>query len=770
MKTQQPVELAHAARKEDARLVSGLGRFTSDHVRPDSLHLVVVRSVHAHAHLRAVRTQAAQAATGVRWIATAADMQALDVQPIPHPVTVKHMDGSDQIVVRMPILAKDKVHFVGQPIAFVVADSLWQAMDAAELVEVDYDPLPAVVDMREAVADGVPQLHDQAPHNTSVIFAAGDAHAVDAAMAKAKHISRLTINSQRLIGAPMEPRAVVAHHDAASGVTLLNTPSQGINGLKGFLNIITGLTEQSLRIETHDVGGSFGIRGGAYSEHAGVIFAARALGASVAWVGSRSESFLSDWHGRALSLEGEIGLDEAGRILAIRFNDWVDVGAYNAMMSTFIGSRNLSITMGGVYKVPALCMRSRMVYTNTTPISAYRGAGRPDIAYAIERLVDHAAHEHGFDPVALRRRNFVQPGDFPYPTPMGNVYDLCQFEQLLDRALQLAKQPDFEQRRAQALKVGKLRGLGVSVFIESSGAGGVPKDQVRAEFNAQGQMVIYGVTGPSGQGHETSFAHILHTHLGWPADRVVYRAGDPAQDLVGNGTGGSRSLYGAGSALVNMCQRMVVAFTPLAAQALGVSAVEWMGTHWQAAGDPGRRLSLNELVDAPLFAPQVGIFFMGEASSGVTYPNGCHVAELEVDPATGETELIQYVAVDDLGHAVSPQLVKGQVHGGVVQGWGQAFCEQAVHDENGQLLTGSFMDYAMPRLGDVRHLTCEAIEVPTSSNLLGSKGVGESGCTGSLPALANAMMDALRSKGVAAMDMPFTPEKVWRAVHGLPPR
>lgn len=770
MKTLQPVELAQPARKEDARLVSGLGRFTSDHVRPHGLHMVVVRSVHAHARLRSVNTQAAQSSPGVRWVATAKDMQALGAQPIPHPVTVKHRDGSDQIVVRMPILAQDKVHFVGQPIAFVVADTLWQAMDAAECVVVDYEPLPAVVDMRAAVSQGAPQLHEAAPANTSVIFAAGDAQAVNDAMAKARHISRLTINSQRLIGAPMEPRAVVAHHDAGTGVTLVNSPSQGINALKGFLNTITGLTDQSLRIETQDVGGSFGLRGGAYSEHAGVIFAARALGTSVSWVGTRSESFLSDWHGRALSLEGEIGLDEAGQIVAIRFNDWVDVGAYNAMMSTFIGSRNLSITMGGVYRVPALSMCSRMVYTNTTPISAYRGAGRPDIAYAIERLVDHAAHEHGFDPVALRRRNFVPPSAFPYTTPMGNVYDLCESEQLMDRALQLAQHDSFEQRRAQALQQGKLRGLGLSVFLESSGAGGVPKDQVRAQFNAQGQLVIYGVTGPSGQGHETSFAQVLLTHLGWPSQRVIYRAGDPAQELVGNGTGGSRSLYGAGSALVNLCQRMVESFTPLAAEVMQVPHAHWVGTHWEARQQPHRTCHMTDLVDSPVFAAQQGVFFMGEASSGVTYPNGCHVAEVEIDPSTGQTQLIQYVAVDDLGHVVSPPLVKGQVHGGVAQGWGQAFCEQAVYDEHGQLLTGSFMDYAMPRMGDVHHLQCETVEVPTQLNLLGAKGVGESGCTGSLPALANAMMDAMRAHGVQAMDMPFTPEKVWRALNRLPAR
>ncbi len=766
---QTPV-LQRPARKEDARLVSGRGAFTSDHVRPDSLHLVVVRSVHAHAQILSVRTDAARSAPGVRWVATAEDMDALGAQPIPHPVTVKSVDGVDQTVVRMPILAKGKVHFVGQPVVFVVADTLWQAMDAAEQIEIDYEPLDAVVDVRKAMQAPSPQLHAQAPNNLSVHFSAGDEQAVTLAFERAHKVSRLTLHSQRLIGAPMEPRSVVAHHDASSGVTVVHTPSQGINAMRGFLSTITGLPTEAMRIETQDVGGSFGLRGGAYSEHAGVILAARHLGASVAWVGSRSESFLSDWHGRALILEGEMALDEQGRILAIRFNDWVDVGAYNAMMSTFIGTRNLSITMGGVYKVPALFMQSRMIYTNTTPISAYRGAGRPDIAYAIERLVDHAAHEHGFDPAELRRLNFIGLAEFPYKTPMGNVYDACHCEEIMDRALELADRKGFAERRAQAQKQGKLRGLGFSVFLESSGAGGVPKDQVRAQIEASGRLALFGVTGPSGQGHETSFAHILQTHLGWPMDKVVYRAGDPSQELVGNGTGGSRSLYGAGSALVHLCQCIQEALKPLAQAALGASSVKWDLGHWVDEAQATQRISVAELIEHPRFSELSQTSFLGEASSGVTYPNGCHVAEIEIDPETGETCLVNYVAVDDLGRVISAQLVKGQVHGGVAQGWGQAFCEQAIYDSHGQLLTGSFMDYAMPRIGDVSRFVAETVEVPTPLNLLGSKGVGESGCTGSLPALANAMVDALRPFGVQAMDMPFTPEKVWRAIHHHAPR
>ena len=523
------------------------------------------------------------------------------------------------------------------------------------------------------------------------------------------------------------------------------------------------MEEDSLIIDSNDVGGSFGLRAGPYTEHGVLVLAARKLDCPVRWVGSRSETFLSDWHGRALILNGEIALDDEGRILAIRFKDCVDAGAFNCMMSTFIGTRNLSITMGGVYKVPALYMESKIVFTNTTPVSAYRGAGRPDIAYAIERLIDYASHEHGFDPIILRQKNFIPEDGFPYKTANGNTIDTCLSSKLLARAMEMSDYAGFESRRKQALERGMYRGIGVATFLESSGAGSAPKDQAMGEFNADGLLYVYGVTGPSGQGHSTSFASIIEQALGWPADRVRYAAGDAKHTLKGNGTGGSRSLYGAGSAIVAMCQNMLALLRPHAAIALGVSeeAVNFEGGVWSSTGPT---LSTASLVDKLSDADKIALHALGEASSGATFPNGCHIAEIEIDPSTGTTEVIHYYAVDDLGQVISPQLVRGQVHGGVVQGWGQAFSEQVVYDEQGQLLSGSFMDYAMPRAGNLPFLTNETYEVRTKLNLLGSKGVGESGCTGSLPALANAVMSALRPYGIDQMDMPFTPPKIWAAL------
>lgn len=755
------------ARTEDHRLITGQGQYTADVHYPGMLHLHVIRSMHAHARIVRMDLSAVAAAPGVRWVMTAQDIDAHGGQDLPNAVSVKDRHGEAQRVARMPVLARDTVRFVGQPLAFVIADTAYQAQDAAELADIEFDILPAAASIDAALAAGAPVLHEASPTNVSAEFEAGNRAAVDAAFAQAAHTSTLRVASQRLIPAPMEPRAVVAVFDEAQDRTRVHTPTQGILGMLGFLSQATGMPAEKFEILTIDVGGSFGIRGGAFSEHVGVVIAARVLKRPVRWVGSRSEVFVSDWHGRGLVLEGSVALDAQGRILAIRFHDQVDLGAYNAYMSTFIGTRNLSVTMGGVYKVPALYMRSDLVYTNATPVSAYRGAGRPDIAYAIERLMDYAAHEHGFDPVALRRLNFIPPTEFPYTTANGTVYDTCECARVMDRALDLSDYAGFAQRKQAAEARGKLRGIGLATYLEASGAGGAPKDQVQGEFDEHGVLHVYGVTGASGQGHETSFASIIEAELGLQADRVRYRAGDPARSLVGNGTGGSRTLYGAGSAIKNLCQN-------IRQQAVQALATLWHCAEtdvvfdqgaWHRAGAAGSSIDLVTLWPQLSAAQRAAFNVMGEAQSGSTFPNGCHVAEVEIDPATGITEVVSYWAVDDLGRVISPHLVRGQVHGGVVQGWGQAFCEQVVYDEQGQLLSGSFSDYAMPHLGCMPTIRNETVQVDTQLNLLGAKGVGESGCTGSMPALANAMMSALRPFGVTGMDMPFTAAKVWAALH-----
>ena len=738
------------ARQEDLRLITGQGRFTADVHYEGELHLHVIRSMHAHGRITRMELDAVRRAPGVVAVYTAQDVQAWGLQAIPNAFAAQGMGGSTQQVNRMPVLAQDRVLFVGQPIAIVVAETALGAQDAAELAQVDIEPLTAVASVDAALAADAPQLHASAPGNVSVHFESGDAAAVEAAFAQAAHVSHMRIHSQRLMGVPMEPRAVVVCHDESSGVTRVHSPNQGLLGLLGHLSAVTGIAVEHLQVDTQDVGGSFGVRIGPFSEHAVMVMAARQLKRPLRWVATRSEVFLSDWHGRALTLNGSIALDAHGKILAMRYHDQVDLGAFNAYMSSFIGTRNLSVTMGGVYQVPALHMRSDLVYTNTTPVSAYRGAGRPDIAFAIERLVDHAAHEHGFDPVQLRRTNFIAPEAFPYKTPNGTLYDRCEFDRVLTRALELSDYAGFAKRKAEALARGKLRGIGLASYLEASGAGNAPKDQVQGHFNAQGQLEVHAVTGASGQGHETSFSQIIERELGLPAGLVSYRAGTvDSKKLVGNGTGGSRTLYGAGSAILSLAQQLKAKVTELRAElGLAPTVDDWAGWIAGLSEDQRERLSA-----------------MGEASSGSTFPNGCHVAEIEIDPQTGRTEVVQYWAVDDLGKVISPDLVRGQVHGGVIQGWGQAFCEQVVYDEQGQLVTGSFMDYAMPRLGDMPIIRNETVEVATGLNALGSKGVGESGCTGSLPALSNAMMSVLRAYGGTAMDMPFTPAKVWAAIN-----
>ncbi len=759
-------DTASFSRQEDLRLITGKGQFTADQSYPGMLHMVVIRSIHAHANIKSLDLSAVKSAPGVKMVLTQADLMAHGAQDLPHAVTLTSIAGEPQKINKMPVLAKDKVHFVGQPIAFVIAETSLQAQDASELAQIEFEVLDACSDVSSALKHEAPVLHKDMANNVSCVFSSGDKASVEQAFAIAKHTSQVCVNSQRLIGFPMEPRAVVAKYDAVTQQTTIHTPSQGLLSIQGYLSQCTGLKPEQMLIVTQDVGGSFGLRTAAYSEHVGVVIATRLLNQAVKWVGTRSEVFLSDWHGRALSLNGAIALDETGQILAIRFDDEVDVGAYNCYMSSFIGSRNLSITMGGVYKVPALYMQSTIVYTNTVPTSAYRGAGRPDIAYAVERLIDFAAHEHGFDPIDIRRKNFIAVQDFPYKTANGTVYDACDFNLVLDRALALSDYKGFDHRRAQSLSQGKLRGIGLSTYLEASGAGNVQKDQVDGQFSSERVLVISGVTGASGQGHETSFAKIVENELGLGPQFVKYQAGVHGLALIGNGTGGSRTLYGAGSAIKNLCASIRLQLTTLLAKhwACEASEVSFQSGVWTRLGHEGVQLKTSEVLAFLSASELATLSGMGEAQSGSTFPNGCHVAEIEIDPQTGEVEVVDYVAVDELGTVISPQLVQGQVHGGVIQGFGQAFCEQVVYDTQGQLLSGSLMDYALPRAGGMPTIRNDTVDVHTSWNLLGAKGVGESGCTGSLPALSNAMMSALRPYGIDRMDMPFTPVKVWTAL------
>jgi carbon-monoxide dehydrogenase large subunit len=527
---------------------------------------------------------------------------------------------------------------------------------------------------------------------------------------------------------------------------------------------VTGLDKDKLVSATQDVGGSFGVHGAAYPEYFAVMLAAKKLGRPVKWVGTRGEAFLSDFQGRAISLTGEIALDADGKILAIRFDDRADLGAYGAAFGAFIATRNLTITMGGVYRVPALYARTRLAYTNTAPVSAYRGAGRPDIAYAVERLVDYAAHEHGFDPIALRRRNFVPRDAMPYKTPNAGTYDCGDFEGVMDHALKRADWKGFAKRRAAARRAGKLRGIGIATYLEAGGGGAAPKDQVAAEFDAKGAMTLYALTQSSGQGHETAFPQVVAETLGIDAGHIRFHPGPPGMELVGNATGGSRGALGTGSAVRVLGEKLIALARPHAAARLKApeSGLRYAGGKFHAGG---RSIGFVELARALAGAKPHPLDTIAEGTFGATYPNGCHIAEVEIDPETGAASIERYTAVDDLGNVINHTLVEGQVHGGVVQGAGQVFGEHAIYDAaSGQLLTGSFMDYPMPRAGDMRSMAVDDHPVPTAANALGAKGVGESGATGALPTLANAAIDALRPLGIAHVDMPLTPARLWQVI------
>ena len=753
-------------RKEDLRLITGHGKFTADWSYDGMCYGYVIRSPYAHGLIKSINYQEVLSAPGVIRVITADDVAAAGMKTLPTGATMQNLDGQSQILAPMPVLAVGHVRFVGQPIAMVIADTYENAKHAAELVQMDIDALDAVTDYDSARAAGAPQLHAQASGNLSIHYIRGDQAATEKAFENATYVSSMGVKSQRLIGSPMELRAVLAKYDSSTDTYIMHSPNQGMLGMLGALEHVTGIPKAQIDLQTQDVGGSFGVRSGAFSESALVMLGSKLIGKPVKWTGTRSEIFLSDWHGRGLELNGFIALDSNGKILGLRFENKADLGAYTCYFGSFIGARNVSITMNGVYDIPALSMSSELYFTNTVPVSAYRGAGRPDIAYAIERLIDHVAYEHGFDPIELRRKNFIQPNQFPYDNQIGSVYDSGEFDRLLNRALEMSDYSNFEQRRQEALKNNKLRGIGLAYFLEASGAGTAPKDQVIGQFTQEGVLRIFAVTGASGQGHETSFSQIVHEKIGLANDHVEFVAGQSDKVMIGSGTGGSRTLYGVGSAVMNLCEQILEKSKPLAAQVLNVleSQLEFSNGVWQHR-ESNQTLSISQLVQKTFIQNQPHLLNLtGEASSGATYPNGCHIAEVEIDPDTGVTEIIQYTAVDDVGVAISPILVQGQIHGGIVQGIGQVFYEQAIYDASGQLLTGSFMDYAMPKVGCLMNIQTEKIQVPTKNNILGSKGVGESGCSGSLPTLSNAVINALRPRGITEMDMPFTPAKIWQAL------
>ena len=749
-----------AGRVEDFRLITGNGKYAADWHVPGQLYGHFVRADRPHAEIVSIDTARARGVRGVRAIFTGEDAVKAGYVRGPNGLSFPGKGGMKARAPERPVLAHRKVRFVGEAVALVVADTPGAAQDAADQVDVEYRDLPPAVDPEGALAPGAGQLHDDVPGNLSFEAEGGDAAAVEEAMAKAAHVTKLRIISTRVAPNPMEPRACMVRYDATSGVYSFNVCMQGVTTLRKMVSQYTKVPEEQLVFEARDIGGGFGQRTPVYPEYCALMIAAKETGQPVKWVSSRIEGFLTDNHGRNNIIDGELALDADGKFLAMRMH-WVnDMGAYLAP-GAMGHIRNTITCMTGVYRIPALYATYRVPLTNTTPVGAYRGAGRPDIAYAVERLVNAAAAETGIDPAELRRRNFIPPEAFPYTTATGSVYENADLPGLLEKALRLADWNGFAQRRETSKAAGKLRGIGISTVIENTGAGNAPKDEIEMELDANGTVTVTTVSKAQGHSHETTLAAIVGDALGIPHSQVKVVQCPPGSRLEGNHTGGSRTMVGVGSVCYLGAQKLIEQGKALAALELDVEPSQVGYDHGEFhSTESERKVTLADV------AKSKRLVLSAEGKFGSTFPNGCHIAEVEIDPDDGTTEVISYCAVDDCGVVINHAVVEGQLHGGIIQGAGQVFGEQVVYDpETGEPLSASFMDYYMPRAGLVPAVRGE--EHPTASKVspLGVKGMGESGCTASIPVLVAAVIDALRPLGVDRLEMPLTPSRVWHAIH-----
>ncbi|HKU47705.1 MAG TPA: xanthine dehydrogenase family protein molybdopterin-binding subunit [Burkholderiales bacterium] len=752
----------YKGRREDDRLLTGRGRFTADWNFPGQLYGFFLRSDRAHAEIVSLKTGSALSMPGVKAILTGED--TADFKTPPPMVRYPGKGGAAIKVPHREVIARQRVRYVGQEVALVVAESPAAAQDAAEAIEIEYRDLPAVVDARAALEPGAPQLHDDLPGNLSFDYVYGDEQATEAAFARAAHVTRLELDSTRVSGTPMEPKACVVAYDAQSESYDIYTGTQGLALMLPNFAAITGVPADKIRIHAHDVGGGFGVRSQAYPEYCALMLAARKLGRPVKWVGSRFETIVSDHHGRAAHLEGELALDGEGRFLGLRIRWVVNAGAFLSQPGPLINTLNPSTHAINVYRIPALYGRHLLAVTNTTSTTAYRGAGRPNVAYLIERLVDEAARELGMDRAEIRRINFIPKEAFPYKTPVGSTYDSGDPAGEFEEALEKSDWAGFESRRQDSSKKNKLRGIGCAVFCEPSGAGALPKEEAMIRFGSSGNATLYVMAGPSGQGHETVLPEIVADVLGLSPTEITLRASDPkGPALAGAGTIGSRSMMAHGGALAATAKDVIKKATDFAARELEVSPgdLEFTAGKFRVKGTD---VSIPFKEVARRYGPELDT--RGGIPAPASFPGGAHVAEVEIDRDTGEVELLRYVAVDDCGRILNHVLLDGQLHGGIVQGLGQVLAEHCVYDPaSGQLLTGTFMDYAMPRAEIMKRVELHDHSVPSPGNPLGVKGAGEAGTTGALPAVANAVIDALRPLGINHLDFPFSPARVWGAMH-----
>ena len=755
-------------RSEDPVLLRGEGHYSDDFNLPGQAYAVIVRSPMAHGLIHKIETSVARAMPGVLAVYTAADLEKGGIGPLPARQVMNNRDGTPMLQPVRHALATDKVRYVGEAVAAVIAETVAQAKDAAEAAEVDIEALPAVTEPSAATAPGGPRLYDDVPENVGLDFHFGDSAAVAEAFARAAHVTRLELRSNRIVVNPIEPRAALAEYDPARRHFTLHVGCQGVFGFRNYIAGVLGVGRDEVRIMTDRVGGSFGMKQPNMSEYFCLLHAARELRRPVKWTDERSGSFVSDTHGREAQMTAELALDMEGNFLAVRLTGYGNVGAtYGAPGPS---TRNAVRNTLGVYKTPLIEVTTKCVFTNTTPVGAYRGAGRPEANYYMERLVDTAAREMGIDQVELRRRNHIPAEAMPYKAPNGTTYDSGEFTNLLNKAVALADWDGFAARKEESRARGKLRGRGISDYLELTGPPGREMGGIRFEPN--GAVTIITGTLDYGQGHWSPFAQVLATRLGIPFQSIRLIQGDSDELIAGGGTGGSKSMIVSGNAIVGAADKVIEAGRQIAAHVLeaAVADIEFRAGRFVIAGTD-RSVGLMELaarIHAGLELPSglpgsldVADIYDGPPSA---FPNGCHIAEVEVDPETGVVDVVKYTFVNDFGVVINPLLVDGQAHGGIVQGIGQALRECTVYDEQGQLLTGSYMDYAMPRAEDAPPFMHDFHCVPATTNPLGAKGCGEAGCAGALPSVMNALVDALAELGIRHIDMPATPERVWRAI------
>jgi aerobic carbon-monoxide dehydrogenase large subunit len=756
-------------RTEDPTLVRGHGSYTDDVKLPNEAYAVIVRSRVAHGVIKRIDTAAARKLPGVLGVYTGADLTQYGT--LKCIVPFNNRDGSPMIKPPRPALPTDKVRYVGDPVAFVVAETLLQAKDAAEAVELEIDQLPAVVRPEDAARPGAPLLYDEAPGNVALDYHYGDSAQVNAAFAKAAHVTRVHLVNSRVVVNAMEPRAAIGVYDPASARYTLHVPSQGVFGLKGNMAEILKVEPKQLRVLSGHVGGSFGMKAAPFPEYVCVLHAARALGRPVKWTDERSGSFVSDSHGRDHELTAELALDADGTFLAIRITNFGNMGGFLSPVAPMPSTINTVKNVQSMYRTPLIEVSTKCVFTNTSHVSAYRGAGRPEGNYYMERLIDLAAAEMDIDRIELRRRNQIRPNEIPRKVASGSNYDSGDFPGVLKHALEVADFKGYDKRKRESRNRGKVRGLGIGSFLEVTAP--PSKEMGGIRFEQDGTVTIITGTLDYGQGHAAPFAQVLCEKLGVPFERVRLLQGDSDELLAGGGTGGSKSIMHSGTAIVEAAAKVIEQGKQIASHVLEASAadIEFANGRFVIAGTD-RAIGIMELaaklragLNLPAGTPtSLDVRHVSDGPAASTYPNGCHICEVELDPDTGVVEVVKYASVNDFGTVVNPPIVEGQLHGGVIQGIGQALMEMTAYDEDGQFLTGSFMDYAMPRAIDAPEVAVVNHPVPATTNVLGVKGCGEAGCAGSLSTLVNAVLDALSEYGITHIDMPLTPERVWRAI------